>query len=550
MLILVSSALLPLFVQGQGSGLVETNGLSLAAGVVPTSPVRLLHLQGITQTLRVEGLGSAGTTFNVAPTLSSDALLFTSANGDAKRWSGGTSILFGRDASGILAAVPFSSFTISADNGTNISSNTVKLGGSLLQNTDVPLAGFKLNFSGVLGSVTFGTKNLQANYNVIDSGGIYAFRSGSTTTEVIRAVQGSTNAGAYGSYRADVNGAGYTSVISYMGYHSSSGKTFGFYTNSGDFSAWFEKGLGIGGTQPATKTYSLDIRNIFSGGGNPAILALRQSTTSTTTGNPLGSIYFGSSKDTIPEAQISVVRGASGSGGAADYPTDMVFYTSTDGPSSVLTDNLHLTFDGKIGLHKTAPTEALDLIGNFRLSGAFMPNNLSGTSGQYLISGGAGVPPTWGLLGQLGGTTYGSSALTLTSNGASAGTFSDVPGLTQTITVPANSLVYIATDGGMNNLSSSTTTYASGVAAIFIDGTWVTNGGAAMVLCSNTSTLTNVSGRWSMSLLTTLSAGSHTIKVSARCQQSNITVGSNALSVSSNSTTLNQGELTVIVIKQ
>ncbi len=158
MLILVSSALLPLFVQGQGSGLVETNGLSLAAGVVPTSPVRLLHLQGITQTLRVEGLGSAGTTFNVAPTLSSDALLFTSANGDAKRWSGGTSILFGRDASGILAAISFTTFEapLAFNSGLTRTVNTIKLGGPILATTDIALAGFNFNFSGI-GNIGIGS---------------------------------------------------------------------------------------------------------------------------------------------------------------------------------------------------------------------------------------------------------------------------------------------------------------------------------------------------------------------------------------------------------
>ena len=42
-----------------------------------------------------------------------------------------------------------------------------------------------------------------------------------------------------------------------------------------------------------------------------------------------------------------------------------------------------------------SPTEALDVTGNVRFSGALMPNNLSGSSGQLLQSGGAGAPPTW-----------------------------------------------------------------------------------------------------------------------------------------------------------
>jgi uncharacterized protein YjbI with pentapeptide repeats len=51
--------------------------------------------------------------------------------------------------------------------------------------------------------------------------------------------------------------------------------------------------------------------------------------------------------------------------------------------------------DGKVGIGNIAPTEALDVTGNVKFSGALMPNNLAGTAGQVLTSAGAGVPPTW-----------------------------------------------------------------------------------------------------------------------------------------------------------
>lgn len=51
--------------------------------------------------------------------------------------------------------------------------------------------------------------------------------------------------------------------------------------------------------------------------------------------------------------------------------------------------------DGNIGIYKSNPTERLDVSGNFRLSGAFMPDNLPGTIGQILTSAGAGLPPKW-----------------------------------------------------------------------------------------------------------------------------------------------------------
>ena len=50
---------------------------------------------------------------------------------------------------------------------------------------------------------------------------------------------------------------------------------------------------------------------------------------------------------------------------------------------------------GSIGIGTNAPTEKLDIAGNVRFSGALMPNNLPGTTGQVLTSQGAGVAPTW-----------------------------------------------------------------------------------------------------------------------------------------------------------
>lgn len=42
------------------------------------------------------------------------------------------------------------------------------------------------------------------------------------------------------------------------------------------------------------------------------------------------------------------------------------------------------------------PTERLQVNGNIRFDGALKPNNISGNSGQVLVSAGEGNAPTWG----------------------------------------------------------------------------------------------------------------------------------------------------------
>ena len=65
---------------------------------------------------------------------------------------------------------------------------------------------------------------------------------------------------------------------------------------------------------------------------------------------------------------------------------------------------------GNVGIGTAAPTQALDVTGNVRFSGALMPNNLAGTTGQVLTSAGAGVAPTWGSAATIGDVKYGLQA--------------------------------------------------------------------------------------------------------------------------------------------
>lgn len=52
-------------------------------------------------------------------------------------------------------------------------------------------------------------------------------------------------------------------------------------------------------------------------------------------------------------------------------------------------------FLGKIGIGEPNPTEKLDVFGNLKVAGAFMPNNLPGNFGEILSSNGGGAAPSW-----------------------------------------------------------------------------------------------------------------------------------------------------------
>lgn len=101
--------------------------------------------------------------------------------------------------------------------------------------------------------------------------------------------------------------------------------------------------------------------------------------------------------------------GSLGTGSSLGYPNTNMAQLRLFGVYNVIrtVDNHSLRFgtnniegfvldsNQRVGIGKQFPTERLDVSGNIRFSGALMPNNTAGTSGQVLTSAGAGSPPTW-----------------------------------------------------------------------------------------------------------------------------------------------------------
>jgi hypothetical protein len=152
----------------------------------------------------------------------------------------------------------------------------------------------------------------------------------------------------------------------------------------------------------------------------------------------------------------------------------------------------------KIG-NFTTPTEALDVTGNVRFSGALMPNNNAGTSGNALVSNGASTAPTWSKIGL---TTHVSGILPIANGG------------TNSSTALNNNRIMVSNAGAIKEASALTdgqiligSTGAAPVAANITagNGISITNGPGSIQISSlnTTNTVLQTSGTTTMTTTST-----------------------------------------------
>lgn len=72
--------------------------------------------------------------------------------------------------------------------------------------------------------------------------------------------------------------------------------------------------------------------------------------------------------------------------------------------------------NGYVGLNTSTPSERLHVVGNFYLTGAFMPGGNAGTSGYVLTSAGTNTAPTWNNLNGLSWALTGNSGTNASAN--------------------------------------------------------------------------------------------------------------------------------------
>ena len=146
-----------------------------------------------------------------------------------------------------------------------------------------------------------------------------------------------------------------------------------------------------------------------------------------------------------------------------------------------------------------------------------------------------------GTAGQNGLASYGTSGAVISTVG---GGFFILPGLVTTLNVPANSVLYISTDGGAQTQSTSTTANSIVDVALFIDGALLPNASLRRLIINNTPSLTQQFVNWSFAETVLLSPGSHTIQVAASL------IGGQPVTVSGNNSSVLQGQLSIVVLKR
>ena len=122
-------------------------------------------------------------------------------------------------------------------------------------------------------------------------------------------------------------------------------------------------------------------------------------------------------------------------------------------------------------------------------------------------------------------------------------TYTLIPGLTQTITVPANCKVLVSTNGGVQ-CAAAGVAFAAVDIGIHVDGVASTQGGQQQIIASNTDAVGQMLTYWNMTKTYTLTAGAHTIDVRYKDSGAGTADGN-----VSGTNPLIQGVLTVTIIK-
>jgi hypothetical protein len=400
-------------------------GISTNGSFTPTTTLDVDGATRVRGTLKLDSLTPAsGTTFLIIDSTGKVDTTSVSIVGPTgpQGPTGLTGVTGPTGATGSTGATGTPATPNTSDNGLTITSNNIRLGGTLVQNTNIQLSNFNLSYSGI-GGVGIGTSTLSSNtlLTLLPTSG---FRNGINLTYPGSGTISSTSYGLDISVTTNQNVRGfrYTNtttgngpfwgtgseispggaiVSGYTGYRNSSGLSYGLYGINGtnasyatNANSWalFSQGRAVISSESSPTSplgIDLEIRNTTTGASAPATLSMRQTNALSTSGNILSNLNFGDNYTTSPQAQIQVTRGAAG-GSSSDLPTDMIFSTTPNG-SSTLTERMRISNSGNVGIGTSTPSEKLQVVGNAQIDGALKGSvrfyNSSSTTTTFTTDG-------------------------------------------------------------------------------------------------------------------------------------------------------------------
>ena len=164
-----------------------------------------------------------------------------------------------------------------------------------------------------------------------------------------------------------------TTAEAYLGYRSSTPKTYGIYALGGDYTAYLKGKTVVTSATTPTSTSDFEVQNTTSGTGYPATVSLRQTNSLTSTGNILANINFGDNNTTNAQANIQVTRDASSSS-TSDLPTAITFSTIADG-SSTLSERMRIKNDGHVGIGRNPLVYIFEVNGDAYSNGQWIASD-------------------------------------------------------------------------------------------------------------------------------------------------------------------------------
>lgn len=194
---------------------------------------------------------------------------------------------------------------------------------------------------------------------------------------------------------------------------------------------------------------------------------------------------------------------------------------------------------GAIGpIGPTGPTGAIGPTGPTGPAGAVGPTGPAGATGATGADGATGPA---GTTGQSVVSSFGTGSVTLTP----AAPFTLLPGMSATVTVPANAMVFVTATSGVQTISNAVAGFSAVDVALVVDGAFLSDAGFERVMVLNNGGIGGTIRYFTLAQAVPLTPGTHTLEV----QASGLGAGSNTL-VGGGTSSVLQGALTVMILKQ